>query len=290
MSETVTHADDGAFGRWVLGFAAPRGNAARAGLLVAAGINCAIFAVGARWFGLPELPGFDGSLIHQPSAFVAFLTVAVLLAITTLIGTVVAGAVRFEAGLFAAAFGLMMISMRCGTMQSVLLESGGTASVYGGLSLELVILGIFLIAIWTLLWRVVVAGEKAESHTDYMNGFTATIAQVVGTGAAVLFLCPTEVKDQVLAGVGIAAFFGSMVAYKFAPARPSIWYWTGPLVVGLIGYIVAAMGQDSGLEIGSPAGALAALARPLPIDYASVGTAGAMLGYWMMRKKDVVGE
>jgi hypothetical protein len=289
MSETKIYPDDGAFGGWVLGFARPSGTAARAALLVAAGVNCVIFGVGTRWFGLPELPGFDGSLIHQPSAFAALVVVAVLLAVATLVGTVVAGAVRFEAGLFAAAFALLTISVRCGTMQSVLLESDGKESIYLGLSVELIMLGIFLIALWMVLWRMAHAGGKGKSDVNYVNGITAMITQMVATGIVILILCQSEAKNQVLAGVGIASYIGSVVAYKFTPVRPSIWYWVGPMLAGLVGYILAAMGQDSGLSIGSPAGAFAALARPLPIDYASVGTAGAILGYWMMRKKDIVG-
>jgi hypothetical protein len=103
-----------------------------------------------------------------------------------------------------------------------------------------------------------------------------------------MFLCQSEAKNQCLASVGIASFLATVVAYKYAPVRPSIWFWSGPLIVGLIGYIAAALGQDSNLAIGSPAGTFAALARPLPIDYASVGPAASMLAYWMMRKKEVV--
>jgi hypothetical protein len=103
-----------------------------------------------------------------------------------------------------------------------------------------------------------------------------------------MFLCQSEAKNQALASVGIASFLGTIIAYKYAPVRPSIWFWSGPLIIGLLGYILAAMGQDANLAIGSPIGTFASLARPLPIDYASVGPAGAILAYWMMRKKEVV--
>ena len=36
-------------------------------------------------------------------------------------------------------------------------------------------------------------------------------------------------------------------------------------------------------KAGRGAGALAALGRPLPLDYASLGPAGAILGYWISR-------
>jgi hypothetical protein len=58
----------------------------------------------------------------------------------------------------------------------------------------------------------------------------------------------------------------------------------------LFGYLFAWISPPAGVEFGRPGygtgggGFLVALARPLPLDYASVGTAGALLGYWMRRK------
>ncbi len=266
-------------------------------MIAAIAVNCAIVAIGSRWFGIPALPGFDGSILHQPSPLAAFAAIAILLLIATLLGTIIAGAVRFEAGLFAATFSLAAISVRCGTMQSVLFEAGGNQSVYIGLTFELLIFTAFLALLWMLLWLLGRANlargnppaERDDSETTLLDRFTAVITQVVATGVCMMFLCQSESKNQCLASVGIASFLATLLAYKYAAVRPSIWYWSGPLIVGLVGYILAAMGQDLNLAIGSPAGTFAALARPLPIDYASVGPAGAILGYWMMRKKEVVG-
>src|ERR1700689_4207187 len=97
------HVDDHVFGHWVFGFAKPSGTSARVGLIIAVIISCAIMTIGSGWLGLPALPGYDGSILHQPSPVAAFVTIAILLLIATLLGTIIAGAVRFEAGLFAAA-------------------------------------------------------------------------------------------------------------------------------------------------------------------------------------------
>jgi hypothetical protein len=287
--------DDRAFGGRVLGIWNPNGLSARIALAIAVGINCLIFAAASQYFELPILPGFDGSIICQPSPVSAFAVVAVTLAVATLVGTVLAGAVRFEAGLFAAAFGLMAFSLRCGTMQSVLLEAGGNEGVFVRLAVELLILGLCLGGMWTVLWRLARAvhgrfSTPREKDSGLLNSLTATIAQTIATGVFMFLLCQSEAKYQALASVGVASWLGSMIAYKCAPARPSIWYWIGPLLVGLIGYVLAATGQDTNLDIGSPAGTFAALARPLPVDYASLGTAGAILGYWMMRKKELPGD
>ncbi|MGD0141417.1 MAG: hypothetical protein ABSD28_21365 [Tepidisphaeraceae bacterium] len=282
--------DDRTFGQRVLGIWTPSVMGARIALAVAVGVSCLIFAAASRYFELPILPGYDGSILCQPSPVSAFAVVAVALAVATLVGTVLAGAVRFEAGLFAAAFGLMAFSLRCGTMQSVLLEAGGNEAVFVRLAVELLILGIFLGGMWALLLRLARAAHGRPStpqlnRSGLLNNLTATVAQTISTGIFMFLLCQSEAKYQALAAIGIASWLGSMIAYKYAPTRPSIWYWTGPLLVGLIGYMLAAMGQDTNLNIGSPAGTFAAFARPLPVDYASLGTAGAILGYWMMRSR-----
>jgi hypothetical protein len=291
-----THVDDHVFGQWVLGVVKPSGTSARVGLIAAVAINCAIITVGSRWLRLPALPGFDGSILHQPSPLAAFAAIAILLLIATLVGTVVAGAVRFEAGLFAATLSLVTISFQCGTMQSVLLEAGGNESVYNGLILELLIFTALIALLWMLLWalgKANIARDNPPPDADQVENtlldcLTAAVTQIVATGVFMMFLCQSEAKNQSLASVAIASFLATCLAYKYAPVRPSIWYWSGPLIVGLIGYILAAMGQDANLSIGSPIGTFAALARPLPIDYASVGPAGAMLAYWMMRKKELM--
>jgi hypothetical protein len=183
-------------------------------------------------------------------------------------------------------------------MQSVLLEAGGNESVYIGLIVELLILAAFIAGLWALLWLLGRANLNRTNTTadldipafSLVNSLTAAITQTVATAVFLMFLCQSEAKNQALASVGIASFLGALIAYKYAPGRPSFWYWSGPLIVGVIGYALAAMGQDTGLATGNPTGTFAALARPLPLDYASVGPAGAMLGYWMMRKKEVVSD
>ena len=287
--------DDQSFGRRVLGFWRPDGPSAWIALAIAAAVACLIFALASEFFQLPVLPGYDGSIICQPSPVSAFVVVAVALVVATLAGTALAGAVMFEAGLLAAASGLMALSLRCGNMQSVLFEAGGNQTVFVLLAVELVIFSIFLGAMWRMVWRIgrAVHGRPSVPSakvSGLLNNLTAAITQIIATGTIMFFLCQSEAKYQALVSVGLASWLGAMIAYKFAPVRPSIWYWTGPLLVGLIGYVLAAMGQDSNLDIGSPAGTFAALARPLPLDYASLGPAGAILGYWMMRKKELPGD
>jgi hypothetical protein len=270
------------FGGKVIQFWSGAGVSARTALAVAAGAACLLFAIGSIKLGIPVLPGFDGRILSQPSPVVDLIAIAVMLAASALIGTIIAGAAYLEAGLFAAAFGLIVISLRCGTMQTVLFEANGAQTVYLRLLAELLIFAAMLGAIWWLLRKM--SGVSASAESSVMNDLTATVAQAVTTGIVLLILCQTEAKNQCLASVGIASVIGSAVAFKYAPTRNSFWYWIGPILVGAVGYILAAAGQDTNLTIGMPLGTFAALARPLPIDYAGIGVAGAIVGFWMVQE------
>jgi hypothetical protein len=254
---------------------------ARTALVAAAAAACMVFTLGSGQFGLPALPEFDGSILAQPSSIVALLVIAVMLAISALVGTIIARNIHFDAGLFAASFGLIVISLRCGTIQSVLFETDGSQLTYVRLIFELLIFAAFFVGIWWVLCRAHGKPPMGPPETKLLGNLTATLSQAVTTGVVLMILCQSEAKNQCLASVGIASLVGTLLAYKYSPAEPSIWFWMGPLLTGVIGYALAAMGQDSNLNIGLPTGTVAALARPLPLDYASVGIAGAILGYWM---------
>src|SRR5439155_1505199 len=80
----------------------------------------------------------------------------------------------------------------------------------------------------------------------------------------------TDKKAQVIWSVAISAWLAALGAHSLVPSRPSAWFWTTPLIVGVIGYLLAWMGGNQ-LPGGEVGGLLPALARPLPVDYASAG-------------------
>jgi hypothetical protein len=275
--------------RRAFGVASPSGLTARIALTIAAAVSCLIFAIACRIFRIPSLPGYDGIFFLQPSPIADILIVGVLVIVATLVCTVLAGAVHFEGGFFAAAFGLIAITLRCGTIQSVLFEANGSQTVFVRLTIELLLLGAILAIAWLMLRQIARAlrGYDAVtpiSDSGLLNNLTATAAQVVITGVILMVLCQSEAKNQCLASVGIASTIGTILAYKYASTHVSFWYWIGPLIVGIIGYALAAAGQDGTLAIGYPTGMFAPLSRPLPLDFASVGVAGAILGFWASQK------
>jgi len=288
------------FGAWVLRIWRPYGFRARVGLLAAAIACVAVFGFVLNRMQTPRILGFDGSLLNQNSAgesVIVLLVTAVLLVVCVMLGTAIAGAIRFEAGLFAGCIGLAIFSLRSGTMQSVLFEAGGSAHIYWKLMVELLCLAAVELAIWNLLIMVSQPATSAgHSSTEsaakpgsgaspgWPMGLAATGVQMISTAVFLSIFCQAATKNQAMAAVLIGSLLGTMLAYLLAPVRQSVWYWIGPLLVGLIGYGLAATGFDRNLAIGTPTGTWAAIAMPLPVDYASMGTAGAILGFWFLSK------
>ena len=265
-------------------------------LTVAAAIACLLFWFAGKWFGIPEHAGYEISLALQPSPAADLLLVGVVLCVATAVGTVVAGSIRFDAGLFAGAVGLAAVSSRGGPMRYVTQAAAGRG-VFVAMALELLVLGALLGLAWFGLWllyrRGTLLGDemrdglKDQPHAPGERVF-ALLVQAGVTAALVLLLARTDEKKQVLAAVGVASFCATLVAYAASPVRPSVWYWAGPLLAGVVGYLAAYSAWPSVDPVvwksGTGGHVLAPLARPLPLDYASLGTAGAIAAYWTSRQ------
>jgi hypothetical protein len=265
-------------------------------MTLAATAACFLFWFAGAWFGIPRHRGFENSLALQPSAAADLLLTGVVILAATAVGTVLAGSIRFDAGLFAAAVGLAALSCRGGPMRYVTQAAGGRG-VFLALALELVVLGALLGLAWFGLWLLYRAGHlRGDALRDGLRDqpheigerVYALLVQAAVMSVIVLLLARTDDKKQVLAAVTVASFAATLMSYAFSPVRPSVWYWAGPFVVGTFGYVVAYLSAGSmesvGWKSGAGGGLLAALARPLPHDYASLGTAGAIAGYWTSRQ------
>jgi hypothetical protein len=272
------------------------GNRAKALLALASAAAFLLYWLAARSFHIPEHPGYEMSLSLQPAAAADFLLVGVTMLVATAVATVVAGSVRFDAGLFGAAVGLTALSCRGGPMRFVAQAAGGRG-VFLAMALELLVLGALLGLAWFGLWLLYRGGRlSGDALRDGLRDqphepgerIHALLVQAAVMSVIVLLLARTDDKKQVLAAVGVASFAATLMSYAFSPVRPSVWYWAGPILVGVLGYFVAYLSAGSMNSVasksGAGGGALAALARPLPLDYASLGTAGAILGYWTSRQ------
>jgi hypothetical protein len=266
-------------------------------LLLTGSVLCFIaFWTAARMFHIPPYPGVDASLTVGSSFLLPFIVIGVVMAVSVLIGTAVAGMVRFNAGLLTACLGLSALSFRGGdTRHSIFtaLSLLGPDRIFLRYFFELLILSIMIGAAWYILRNLYTAGKLRDRETasmrdnetiDTIAESSSLAAQFIVTGLLVMLLAQSEAKQQVMAAIFIASFAGSAIAHTSSPTGPRSWYWLPPLLVGLFGFLLAQFFTPTGLPAADFRGSFAGLYRPLPLDYASMGPAGAIIGHWMSRR------
>lgn len=246
-------------------------------------------------FGIPRHRILGASLLAQPSIgliVLSLIVTAIGVGVCALLGVVLAGTVRFDVGLFTAAFGLMALSCRGGTVGDLLRGPGAGRFTFLALLLELLLLYAMLLLAMAVqrlaLDRRFLKADAAhdgfeEPEENLGQKLTATLATMLAMVVGLSLLAQTDDKAQVLWSVGLSALAGAAIAHTLFPVRPNGWYLLAPLVMGVIGYLVAFF-YPVGVETGLLSGQFAPLARPLPLDYAGAGTAGALVGYWLSRK------
>jgi hypothetical protein len=236
-------------------------------------------------FSIPAEPGFSASLLQQSSWIVAIFVVIVGIILAMLASGVIGSSLRSDAPVFCAALACAAISWRGGTMQTTLFAASGPR-VFFSLALESIILFAALIGAWQLLQKLRVkplaqpVSEDDDSEEGLDDKLLAVFTQASAMMAIMILLCRSDTKDQCLASVGVSAAAAAAIATQLVTVRSSFWLWIAPLAVALFGYIFASFHAD-GWQVGLLHGPLAALARPLPLDYVSMGPAGAIFGYWL---------
>jgi hypothetical protein len=246
-------------------------------------------------FGLPAEPGFNGSLLMAPGPVGSMLVVFVAVVAALVVGTLVAGRIGVEAAVLCAGVGLAAVAVRCGPITPVLQYAAGR-SVFVALAFESILLVGAMGGGWWLLERLAMAARAASGDPAQRLGFPtevtdATTGQkfaVLGVGVLVAGICELVLVvlpagKQAMCGVAVASAVGAWAAYQYLPLGEGIWYWTAPSAAGVIGYLLAFVSGDGG-PIGELHGWAGALARPTPLDYASLGTAAALLGHWSSRR------
>jgi hypothetical protein len=271
----------------------------KAVLLAGIAVSIATFLFISHKFQIPTYPHFGGSLLSDANPIVTFIALGVGLLVAVLLSTLIAGTLRFDAGLFCGTLGMAVISIRGGRVGDVLRADASAAAtpvIFIHFALELVVLYALISVAWSILWGLHTGGYlKADEFRDGVEDTDeplifkiSALAMQVGVMALCMFLlAQTDAKPQAIAAVSISAFAGACAAYYMYPISPSPWLWVGPLVVGGAGYIFAYFNiaaTDDLWKTGQLTHALAPLARPLPIDYATAGPAAAILAYWMSRR------
>ncbi len=237
--------------------------------------------------------GYSASLLHHGSGVRGVVAAIVASVVAGVVGLVIAGRVRPDAAIFATAVSLLFFRLQGGAAKYTLLVADGRAG-FTLMAAEVALLAGFLIAIGLcqrlLVSRMVIADDAARDgctlsreSIDQKLLCSATVAVV--TTAGMMILCQSDNPLQVVWAVFLSSLAATWCTFRFVPVAPSVWYWVGPAIAGLVGYIYAYFYGYQFAAIGEPSGVLASLARATPLDYASVGVVGSLCGYWIGRKQ-----
>jgi hypothetical protein len=264
----------------------------RAVVIIGSSLCGGVFLSTGPLLGVPREPGFNGSVLTSGAPVTGMIAIVVALSICTVIGLLVAKLIDVESGLFCCCIGLATLAIRSGPIRPVLQYADGP-SVFLTLAFESVILAIFVLTVWFALRSFFKPSIQSDGlQLVAPNEITdATLSQklmVVGVQVVVMGVCElvliqNDPQAQAIAGMAVSAFLAVLAAYMFMSLPEGVWYWTGPAVLGFIGYLLAFL-NNKDIAIGEVNGWSAALARPTPLDYASVGTASALLAYWCSRR------
>jgi len=217
--------------------------------------------------------------------FALFITAIGLVACALLMSVIqIHGEV--EDPLLAMGIGLMALSCRGGTMTDLLQMS--SLNIFWLLIVELILLYAMMAGCGLLLHKIRHRGPAAvplmRDPSNWNDRLLCALVTALVMGVCMYLLAQTDAKKQVLAAVGISAFAGAAASFALFDVRLAACYAAGPLLVGVFGYLVGYFLPGTWLSgrVGQP------LAYPLPLDYAGVGIAGSLLGYWsaMMWKEE----
>ena len=182
---------------------------ARLLLSLAAVIAFILFWYLGHWFHIPFDLNYDDSLLLQPSAAMAYLIVIVGLGLSVVVGTVIAGPIRYDAGLCTAGLGLLALSVRGGPVRYILFAHPGPET-YLSLFAELILLFLLFVAMTFFQKFFHTFGWlredtlRADGLPDMEHSLTeklqAAAVQIVVTGILMYFLSATDRKFQVIAG------------------------------------------------------------------------------------------
>jgi hypothetical protein len=256
-------------------------------VLIASAICFWMFWIVGEWIDFPVEYKHSGSVLYQHNGVLKLIVFWVLLIAVTVAGTLLTSWRWFLAGLFSACLGSSAWAIRGGTLRYVLFTAS-SPSVFLVLAIEQILLVGGVAALWLVLWqlqesqRSLLAEQrpKIEEETTPGDPIFAITTQALAMGILVLLLAATDMAKQVNLSVFIAAAAATALAQSLQKGdKLGKWYWAGPILVGLIGY-VGCYFSSRGWDIGQPSGTLGPLARPLPMCYASFGMAGALFGYW----------
>jgi small basic protein len=256
-------------------------------------VACGLLAVRlGHLLGFPGEPGFTGSVFASGSPVLGSTVALIALVIGLLVGSFFTASIRPEAGLFCSLLGLAGLALRCGPIRPVM-QYAGSSSVFVLMSLETVLLGVLILAVWLVFGKLfsgsfLLQFPAPAAPNELVNPSIDKKLAALGVQAAVMgvlemIFIQSDAQAQGLLGVGIAGYLAALVSYMVTPLSEGIWNWAGPILLGAAAYLIAYF-SGGGVATGEAHGWFAPLVRVTPLGYTAMGISGALLGYWCSRQ------
>lgn len=202
---------------------------------------------------------------------------AVLTVVAGIMGTAISGRRLPEAGLFAAAIGVASLSLRGGSMETLLVAEGANTEAtrrafLKAMTLDCALWAAIMVAAWfavTWAWRWVwasssqpapavqsarattaasVKAKTAADSTSHAHGLALGITAIVALLVVWLTAGRTPVanvaRGQTIAAVAGGLYLGAMAGRYFTGVDDSRWYLLAVPVVGLVAYVVGYWSAD----------------------------------------------
>jgi hypothetical protein len=290
---------------------------------VAAAIGAAVlllYTIG--WMvAQPTDPNLAVTFVRSGRAIPAvWPALAILSVVAGIVGTVIAGPRLPEAGLFAAAIGLAVLSTHGGSMMSLLANEGATdepsrkafmmamlidCALWSG-----IMFAAWIAVNWTYRWVWLQGGQspvgQQEERTEPGKNAKPQAAgaiermgwpALVVTGVVAVFIVwltagrtpvANVLRGQTIAAVAGGLYLGAMASRYFTGIRDVRFYLLAVPAAGLMAYVVGYLSADMSWAQGTryqyyvylATTPTHDLARPLPIEYLAVGTAAVLAGFW----------
>lgn len=245
---------------------------AKSPLLLFAVIGFGIVWLVAKWLDFPVDRHFHPSILAQHSMVAGLLAAILGTALCCFIVRIFQRSPHAEDPLFAAAAGLAALSWRGGTMTALLQNS--SLSVFIVLIFEILLLAGVLGGWYLLIARW---NHAQPVERDWNSMLLSAGCSIVIMTVCMYLLAQTDAKKQVLAAVAISGFAAAAASHSFFEVDDSLPYLSAPVVLGVVGYVIAYVLPGAAWHIGRVS---TPLAYALPLDYLSVGIVGSLFGLW----------
>lgn len=245
--------------------------------VVLAGLLMSLAAVAMRSAG-----GVAGPTIAQAeSPLWAAASILLLLVPTTLLAIVVGRTFTAAVGLFVLGSGIAVLSMRCGTIETLAFAEGSLVSTAIEAAVFAVLAGVLAAVVFAASGPLPDQPRRQSSWWAALRdpGGAAAIACGLLALSAAWLVVQNPLKGQAIGGCFLGGVAVGFVGRLLLPRTQPILLFAAPAAAGAVGALLAAWsGGEGAIANAFVNGTLSRLAFPMPLDWLGGGICGVAVG------------